>query len=163
MNRSLFILFGALALGSAIFAGSYFASQRTCMMCQAQPTDDLAWLRTEFHLSDAEMARIRQLHEGYMPKCAEMCAKIAAKKSELKSALGNGTNLTAEAQTQLNELAELRAQCQAQMLQHFITVSQTMPPDQGQHYLDEMKRITLGFHEQTEQTMLGGNGHEQQH
>ena len=163
MNRSLFILLGALALGSAIFAGSYFASQRTCIMCKTQATDDLAWLRTEFHLSDAEMARIRQLHEGYLPKCAEMCAKIAAKTVELESTLGNGTNLTAEAQTKLNELAELRAQCQSQMLQHFITVSQTMPPKEGQRYLDEMKRVTLGFHEQTEQTMSGDTGHEQQH
>ena len=163
MNRSLFILLGALALGSAIFAGSYFASQRTCMMCKTQPTDDLAWLQTEFHLSDVEMARIRQLHEGYLPKCAEMCAKIAAKKTELESALSNGTNLTVEAQTKLNELAELRAQCQAQMLQHFITVSQTMPPEEGQRYLDQMKRVTFGFHEQTEQTMSGDTGHEQQH
>ena len=161
MNRSLFILLGALALGSAIFAGSYFASQRTCMMCKAQPTDELAWLQTEFHLSDVEMARIRQLHEGYLPQCAEMCAKIAAKKSELESALGNGTNLTAEAQAKLNELAELRAQCQAQMLQHFMTVSQTMPPEEGQRYLSEMKRVTLGSHEQTEQTMSGDSGHEQ--
>lgn len=163
MNRSLFILLGALALGLAIFAGSYFVGQRTCMMCESQPADDLAWLRTEFHLSDAEMARIRELHEGYLPQCAEMCAKIAAKKSELESALGNGTNLTAEAQSKLSELAELRAQCQAQMLQHFITVSQTMPPEEGQRYLAEMKRITLGSHEQTEQTMSGDNHHEQQH
>ena len=161
MNRSLLILLGALALGSAVFVGSYFASQRACMMCNAQPTDELAWLRIEFHLSDAEMARIRQLHEGYLPQCAEMCAKIAAKKSELESALGNGTNLTAEAQSKLSELAELRAQCQAQMLQHYITVSQTMPSDEGQRYLAEMKRITLGSHEQTEQTMSGNTGHEQ--
>ena len=161
MNRSLLILLGALALGSAVFVGSYFASQRACMMCNAQPTDELAWLRIEFHLSDAEMARIRQLHEGYLPQCAEMCAKIAAKKSELESALGTGTNLTAEAQSKLSELAELRAQCQAQMLQHYITVSQTMPSDEGQRYLAEMKRITLGSHEQTEQTMSGNTGHEQ--
>jgi hypothetical protein len=161
MNRSLFILLGAMALGSAIVAGSYFASQRTCMM--AQPTDDLAWLRVEFHLSDTEMARIRQVHEGYMPKCAEMCAKIAAKKQELDAALGNGTNLTAEVQIKVSELCELRKQCQMQMLQHFITVSQTMPPEQGQRYLAEMKRVTLGLHEQTEQTMSGDTGHEQQH
>jgi hypothetical protein len=158
MNRSLFILLGALALGSAIFAGSYFTSQRTCIMCKTQPADDLAWLRMEFHLSDVEMSRIRQLHEGYMPKCAEMCAKIAAKKRELESALGNGINITAKAQTKLNEVAELRAQCQTQMLQHFVAISQAMPPEQGQRYFAEMKRLTLGFHEQTEQTMSGDTG-----
>ena len=163
MNRSLFVLLGALALGSAIFAGAYVASQHTCVMCQEQPQDDLAWLRLEFHLSDAEMARIRQLHAGYLPQCAEMCAKIAAKKRELDSALGRGTNLTAEVQAKISELGELRKQCQSQMLQHFITVSQTMPPEQGQRYLAEMKRVTLGLHEQTEQDMSGETGHEHQH
>ena len=95
-----------------------------------------------------------------MPQCAEMCAKIAVKKQELEAALGTGTNLTAEAQTKLRELAELRSQCQAHMLQHFIMVSQTMPPEEGQRYLAEMKRFTLGLHEQTEQTMSGETGHE---
>jgi hypothetical protein len=153
MNRSLIILLGALALGAAVFAGSYFTAQRATVMCCVQPADDLNWLRTEFHLSDAEMAHIRELHEGYLPKCGEMCAKTAAKKRELDSVLGNGTNLTAEAQTKINEVAALRAQCQAQMLQHFISVSQAMPPEQGKRYLAEMKRLTLGTNELMEQSM----------
>lgn len=163
MNRSLVILLGALALGAAIFAGSYFASQRATVICCANPADDLSWLRSEFHLSDAEMARIRELHEGYQPKCAEMCAKIAEQKRELETLLGNGTNITAEAQAKLTEIATLRAQCQAQMLQHFVAVSQTMPPEEGRRYLAEMKRLTLGFHEQTEQSMSGDTGHEHHH
>ena len=124
MNRSLAILLGALALGAAIVAGSYFASQRATEICCANPADDLSWLRAEFHLDALEMARIRELHEGYLPKCAEMCAKIAAKKGELEAALGSGTNINPEAQVKLNELAALRAQCQAQMLQHFATVKE---------------------------------------
>ena len=163
MNRSLFILLGVLALGAAIFAGAYFAGQRTCLLCQTAPTDDLAWLRMEFHLSDAEMARIRELHEGYLPKCAEMCAKIAAKKAELDSALGNGTNITAEAQVKMNDLAALRAQCQAQMLQHFVTVSRAMPPEQGRRYLAEMQKLTLGNSGQMEQSMSDAAGHEHHH
>lgn len=163
MNRSLVILLGALALGAGIFAGSYFTAQRATVMCCAKPADDLGWLQMEFHLGDAEMARIRELHEGYLPKCAEMCMKIAAKRNELAANLGTSTNLTAEAQTKLNEVAELRAQCQTQMLQHFITVSQAMPPAQGQRYLDEMKRLTLGNHEQMEQSMSGDTGHEHHH
>jgi len=158
----LILLLGALALGAAIFAGSYFVAQRTTVMCCANPADDLSWLREEFHLSDAEMTRIRKLHEGYQPQCAEMCAKIAAKKRELESVLGRGTNLTAEAQTNLAELAGLRAQCQAQMLRHFATVSQAMPPEQGRRYLAEMQKLTLGTHEQMESRMEGSGdtGHE---
>ena len=160
MNRSLVILLGALALAAAIFAGSYFTAQRVTVTCCARPADDLSWLQDEFHLSGAEMARIRELHEGYLPKCAEMCAKIAAKKSELESVLGSGTNLTAEAQTKLNEIAGLRAQCQAQMLQHFVTVSQAMPPEQGKRYLAEMEQLTLGTNELMEKSMSGDTGHE---
>jgi len=163
MNRSLVILLGALSLGAAIFAGSYFVAQRTSVMCCTKPADDLSWLRDEFHLGDAEMTRIRELHEGYLPQCGEMCAKIAAKKIELEAVLGSGTNLTAEAQAKLTELIALRSQCQAQMLQHFITVSQTMPPAQGQRYLAEMKRLTLETHDQTEHSMSGEPGHEHHH
>jgi hypothetical protein len=160
MNRSLVILLGALALSAAIFAGSYYASQRVTIACCTKPADDLDWLRTEFHLSDAAMAHVRELHEGYLPKCAEMCAKIAAKKGELEAMVGTGTNLTAGAQGKLNEIAALRGQCQAQMLQHFIAVSQAMPPEQGQRYLAEMKQLTLGTNELMEHSMSDPAGHE---
>ena len=163
MNRSLIILLGALALGAALFAGSYFVSQRATVMCCVNPADDLSWLKSEFHLSDAEMAHIRELHEGYQPKCAEICAQIATAKRELSALVGNGTHLTAEAQAKLNEIAALRSECQSNMLQHFVAVSQAMPPEQGRRYLAEMKRLTLSEHEQVEQSMSGDTGHEHQH
>lgn len=163
MRRSLFILIGVLALGAAVFSGSFFFSRQICMTHMADSTDDLAWLRQEFHLSDADMAHIRQLHDGYLPKCAEMCARIAAKKTELESALAGATNVSATAEEKLKELGELRAQCQAQMLQHFVEVSQAMPPEQGRRYLAEMQRLTISSHEQMEQSMSAHEGHEHHH
>ena len=160
MNRSLIIVLGALALGMVVFAGSYFVSQRACVMGMTNPADDLSWLHDEFHLNAAEMAHIRQLHEDYKPQCAEMCVRIAAKKQELAGALADGTNVTADAQKKLTELGELRAQCQAQMLRHFIATSQAMPPEQGRRYLAEMQRLTLGFHEEIEKSMSSTTGHE---
>ena len=41
------------------------------------------------------------------------------------------------------------------MLQHFIAVSQAMPPEEGRRYLAEMKKLTLGSHEEIEQSMSG--------
>ena len=158
MNRSLITVLGALALAAAIFAGSYSLSKRAC--ATAASVDDLNWLRMEFHLTDAEMARIRQLHEGYLPQCAQMCARIAAKKQELATALAGGTNVTVEAQKQLAELGEIRAQCQAQMLRHFIAVSEAMPPAEGRRYLAGMEKLTLGTHEEIEQSMSDHSGHE---
>lgn len=153
MNRSLVILLGSLALGAAIFAVAYFASQHTCMMCQTITTDNLEWLQTEFHLSDAEMSRVRKLHADYEPQCLEMCAQIAAKKNELAAALANATNVTVEAENKLSELHALRARCQTQMLHHFFEVSHLMPPEQGRRYLTEMEKLTLGVTEPIEKTM----------
>lgn len=163
MNRSLIILVGALALGAVVFSGSYFTARQATMVCCAKPADDLSWLQTEFHLGNAEMARIRELHAGYRPKCAEICAKIADKQSELDALLGSSTNLTAVAQTKLDEIAALRAQCQAQMLAHFEDVSRAMPPAEGQRYLAEMKKLTFGVHEEMEQSMSGDTGHDHHH
>jgi hypothetical protein len=159
MKRPLLILIIALLAGSALFASSYFMSRRVCESCVSSSTDKLDWLRQEFHLSDADMQHVRELHNGYMPKCAEMCAKIAAKKEELDAALAGSTNISDEAKQKLTELAILRSQCQAQMLNHFIEVSQAMPPEQGRRYVAEMERLTIGAHEQTEQTMSSHAGH----
>ena len=64
----------------------------------------------------------------------------------------------------LSAIAALRAQCQAQMLRHFVAVSEAMPPEQGRRYLAEIKRLTLGSHEQVEQSMNTGTpGHEHHH
>jgi hypothetical protein len=163
MNRSLIIILGALALGTVLFAGSYLTARHATVACCVKPADDLDWLRTEFHLTDAQMARVRELHENYKPICAKMCAKIAAKKADLDAALAASTNATPALQIKMNELAALRAQCQAQMLQNFVTVSQAMPPDQGPRYLAKMKELTLESHESMEQSMSGDTGHEHHH
>lgn len=160
MRRPLFILLGVLAVGAAVFAGSFYLTRQVCVMQMSNPADDLNWLRQEFQLNDAEMTRIRQLHEGYMPKCADMCARIAAKKQEVDGALAGATNVSSVAAQKLVELAELRARCQTQMLQHFVDVSHAMTPEQGRRYLAEMQRVTLGFHEQIEQSMSDHAGHE---
>jgi hypothetical protein len=159
MRRSvkLIVLAIVIALGSAAMA--YFAAMRFCASHMAAD-DDLAWLRHEFKLSASEMQRIRQLHEGYLPKCREMCGRIGAKQQEVEAALasGGGTN---SAEQKLIELGTLRAECQAQMLRHFEEVSRAMPPEQGKRYLAEMQRLTLGFHEQIESSMGAGphSGH----
>jgi len=155
MRRSLLILIALLLAGAVIVGTSCLLAQRIYVHRLAASGDDLGWLRDEFHLSDAEMQRIRQLHEGYLPKCHENCALIAAKKRELQAELDKAQGMTPEARQKLTEVAGLRAQCQASMLAHFFEVSRAMPPEQGHRYLAEMQRLTLGFHEQIENTMSG--------
>jgi hypothetical protein len=165
MRRSTIIVLIALFAGVALFAGSYLITQQLCTKHLVGSADDLTWLRQEFHLSDGELASVRELHQGYLPKCAEMCTKIAAKKREIEATLT--TNNLNEAREplgrELDELAVLRAKCQFQMLQHFSDVSHAMPPEQGRRYLAEMQRLTLGFHEQIEQSMSDSADHAHGH
>ncbi|MGC3960336.1 MAG: periplasmic heavy metal sensor [Verrucomicrobiota bacterium] len=163
MKRPLLIVLLALVVGAALLAASYQLAARLCAKQMATNADDLAWLRQEFHLNEAELARVRTLHDGYLPQCAEMCKAIAAKKRELETALAGATNVTATAEERLAELGTLRTRCQTQMLRHFVEVSQAMPPEQGQRYLAEMQRITLGFHERIEQSMSQPPTHEHGH
>ncbi len=156
MRRPLLILVAVVIAGLAAIGSSYLIARQICEGHWMDTTDDLEWLRHEFRLSDAELQRVRQLHEGYLPKCRAMCERIAAKKLELEAAFDASTNaVTPVVQEKLNEVAALRAQCQAQMLQHFYEVSQSMPAAQGRRYLEEMQRLTLGFHEQVENRMSG--------
>jgi hypothetical protein len=157
MNRATrTVLWGVLI--AAVVAGlAYFCTMRLCARQMA--AEDLSWLKREFRLSDADMQRVRGLHDGYLPQCRDMCAKIAAKQAELEKALDKGESPDAK----LMELATLRAQCQAQMLRHFEEVSRAMPPEQGKRYLGEMQKMTLGFHQDFERSMgdmpASGHGH----
>lgn len=164
MRRSSFIIVAVALASVAIFLGAYRLTGRLCVTHFQKPADDLAWLRLEFRLSDAAIARIRQLHEGYLPKCRSYCEHIAAKQRELRELVGGGTNVSAAVEQKLGEIASLRAQCQAEMMRHFAEVSRTMPPEQGRRYLAEMQRLTLGFHEQIEKSMshesAAGHGHD---
>jgi hypothetical protein len=153
MRRSLIIVLAVVLASTAIVGLTSALTKRICAQSLVRPGDDLAWLRLEFRLSDSEMERIRQLHEGYLPKCRELCDRIAARKKELQIALDGAKSLTPAAEQKLAEIGSLRAQCQAQMLRHFFEVSQAMPPNQGRRYLAEMERLTLGFHEQFENSM----------
>lgn len=152
MRRSAKLMLSATVIMVAAAALAYFGAMRFCASHAGGTGDELAWLRHEFHLSDSEMQRVRQLHEGYLPKCREMCERIAAKQQEVQAALAT-QNGASTAEQKLIELGTLRAQCQAQMLRHFEEVSRAMPAEQGKRYLAEMQRLTLGFHEQIEGSM----------
>lgn len=155
MRRPIVILLSALLLAVAVFAGAFYCARYLCVQHLAQSTDDLDWLRLEFGLKDAELARIRELHDGYLPKCEFNCAQIAARKRALHEAVAAGTNSPATLAALETEVARWRAKCQNEMLAHFEEVSRAMPPKQGARYLAEMKRLTLGAHERVEESMSG--------
>jgi hypothetical protein len=155
MRRSLLVLVAVLVAGVGVFLAGHQMAELICARHFARPTDDLDWLRVEFRLNESELARVRELHNGYMPVCQGFCERIEAKKQELQATLASSTNAPSVVEQRLLEIGALRARCQAAMLQHFREVSEVMPREQGRRYLAEMQRLTLGFHEQVERSMSG--------
>jgi hypothetical protein len=139
MKKPLLIIVTGLLLAAGSYGGLYLA--RTAGHSADAPSE-LLWLRNEFSLTDQEFARIRELHEGYRPDCAKMCARIAAVNRDLEQLVMSTNQVTPQITEKLSEISRIRQQCQTQMLKHFYEVSQAMPPDQARRYLAEMQKLT---------------------
>jgi hypothetical protein len=128
-----------LALGLLAAAAGYSSVYVSCTACarnlQRSQQPELAWLKIEFNLNDAEFKRVSELHSAYLPQCREMCRKIDAQDAQLQRLFANSTDVTPQIERALAQGSQLRAECQIMMLRHFIRVSQTMPPGQGRRYL----------------------------
>jgi hypothetical protein len=131
-------LFGAVLAYCAVYL---YSTSRQRQLLDA-PAPELAWLKTEFKLSDAEYQRITELHEGYLPSCEEMCRRIGQKNAEIKKLI-DANAATPALEQKLAEAAQLRLQCQTNMLQHFVAVSKQMPEEQGRRYLTWIQERTL--------------------
>jgi hypothetical protein len=135
MKRGTLILLLGLLVAAGAFCGFYYLGTASCRSILSQPEPELAWLKKEYHLSDAEFARISHLHAAYLPQCRERCQRIAQLNAKLQQLLATATNVTPEIKSLLAQRATIRAECESEMLQHFLQISRTMPPEEGQRYL----------------------------
>lgn len=131
---ALILVFGLIAAAVA-YGCIYFARTSSARSLQQSSKPELAWLKEEFNLSDAEFTRVEELHAAYLPQCAEMCRQIDAQNQQLKTLLTANNQMTPEIEAAIAESARLRGECQRNMLKHFYDVSRTMPPEQGRRYL----------------------------
>lgn len=135
MKRGLLILVLGLAACGAAFYCVYRMGTATPRALLQSPQPELAWLKHEFKLNDAEFERITALHAGYQPQCRARCEQIDRLNDRLSATLADAAQLTPELEQLLRERAQMRAACQAEMLRHFFEVSRAMPPEQGRRYL----------------------------
>lgn len=143
MKAGAFILLLGLALGTAAFSGVYYLGTASGRHLLKEPQPELAWLKQEFNLGEAEFSRVVQLHEAYLPQCAERCRHLEELTRKLEGLLGKNAAVTPELQELLLERARTRAVCEAEMLKHFLEVSRSMPPEQGRRYLAWVEQQTL--------------------
>lgn len=149
---SVILLLGLIGCVAA-FSLVYYVGTAASREILSQPQPELAWLKKEFNLGEAEYARIVALHEAYLPRCEERCRLIEEQNQKLKGLMAESATVTPEIQAVMEQRARMRADCEAEMLKHFIAVSQTMPPEQGRRYLAWVEK----------QTFMRGEAMERQH
>ena len=143
MKSSWLSLSGGLLAGLVAYACIYLhATSVQCSMDQSSHPE-LAWLKHEYHPSDAQFAQVAQLHDAYRPKCAEMCRRIDDQNANVQQLLASTNTVTPEIKQALTKAAQLRVECQSAMMQHFYEVSRAMPPEQGKRYLSWVQQETL--------------------
>lgn len=124
-----------LALAAAVIGFVCFRmSSDPLLHAAAAKGDAMLWLRTDFHLTDAQLAAIRQLHESYAGTCDEHCRMIqdATKaRNALESARGDMAALDAAN----SKLQEVRIVCETAITNHVRQVAGLMSPAEGRRYL----------------------------
>lgn len=153
MKRPSVILLAGAITAIAAFVLIYFAGTAGSREMLRQPNPELAWLKKEFKLKDEEFRRISELHESYLPKCAERCMLIEEQSAILRGLLATNAAVTPAVEQAMLRRAAIRAQCETEMMRHFVEVSRTMPPEQGRRYLRWVEQ----------QTILRGEAMELQH
>ena len=144
MKRPWSILVLGIVLAVLAYGGFYWAGTANLHSLEQAQEPELLWLKKEFRLGDAEFDRICKLHESYYAACAERCRKIDEKNRHLSHLLASTNSLTPEMELAISDAAQLRAECQKEMLRHFYEVSQTMPAEQGRRYLAWVHGRTIG-------------------
>lgn len=135
MKRGLLILMAGVAGMAVAYCGVYRLGTARHRAMMLTPSPELAWLRHEFNLGDAEFKRISEIHADYVPQCLESYRRIDELNDQLSSSLTGATQVTPELERLLAQRAQVRAACQAEMLKHVFDISRAMPPAEGKRYL----------------------------
>jgi hypothetical protein len=138
MRKGLLIV----ALAIAVAVGGYFTYYR----CATAPTQamlsgsegEMEWLRREYHLTDAQFARIQQMHRDYAPKCELMCEKIGKANARLDQLILANKAYTPEVEAAMRECLTVQGECRQALLAHVYAVSAEMSPAEGARYLEMM-------------------------
>ena len=106
---------------------------------------ELAWVRTDLGLTDAQFTKVSALHVAYRPKCVEMCQNISLAHAKLDVLSHSAHAVTPGLEAAIREHAEVHAQCQAAMMKHLYETAATLDAQQASRYLETMLPFVLDF------------------
>lgn len=145
MKKRILIVVTALLAGVMAFC---LMRSRTIIHSRENLLDsmpELAWVRTDLKLTDAQFAKVSELHVAYRPKCMEMCRRISDAHQKMDRLAGKGRELTPELEAAIRERAVIHAECQQAMLKHLYDTAAVLDEKQAARYLGTMIPCALDF------------------
>lgn len=142
---------GLIFLGIILMAGvASFCLMRSHKMAERQTLlhdclPELAWVRTDLKLTDGQLEKVTALHTAYLPKCMEMCSRIAAAREKVSAAANGSHEMSPDLGAAIREHSETRSQCQQEMIRHLYETAAVLDKDQASRYLETMLPFALEF------------------
>jgi hypothetical protein len=135
MNRGVLVLLLGLGVGVAAHV-AYFQMHRPADSDSLE--GQLAWMRSELRLSDAQYARIRELHEASSPRLRALAAQVSQMQAEF-AAFENTRRATDRVDfVEFAQFVEARRAIDRECLDstHRLVMAAAgeMTPDQREHY-----------------------------
>ncbi len=137
MTRLRLLIIAVVAFGGAYGAARLYHTARPLAPAPVvlDGLPELAWLRRELALSDAQFEQVAALHRAYRPRCEAFCAKITTAQERVRAAAAGKAALTPELTAALEEQARVQSACQQAMVAHLYETAALMEPPQAQAYL----------------------------
>jgi hypothetical protein len=139
MKKALIVIIMAALVAVAGYAISYQCATASAKAMLTKPGGEMEWLRSEYHLSAAQFARIQQLHREYAPTCDLMCEKISKANDRFDQVVSANRKVTPEVTVAMMECLAAQTECREAMLGHVYAVSAEMSAEDGARYLQMMK------------------------
>ena len=143
--KGLMVLMLSLAAGCLMYFAMRWHKTGAAAGVMLDSLPELEWLRGELKFTDAQIARVRDLHLAYRPSCVEMCRRIGAAHEKIEALAKADRSVTPGLSAALGEHARVHVECQEAMLRHLYQTAALLNEDQARHYLEIMLPYALDF------------------
>ena len=106
---------------------------------------ELSWIKTELGATDAQLAKVTELHLAYRPKCEELCHRISTAHAKVEEISRKSREMTPELNAAIREHAETHAECQQEMVEHIYQTAALLDPTQATRFIEAVLPIVLDY------------------
>ena len=148
MKKGVLVLIAAILAGAVAFCVMRWQKvghHHTGRGIALDTMPELVWLKRDLELTEEQFVKVRELHMGYRPACAEMCRRIAQAHEKIEALSKSTKEITPEYKAALRKHAEIHVEGQEAMLRHLYQTAGTLNAHQAERYLKTMLPFALDF------------------